>query len=213
MPPKPAPQRPAPIQTGAPAAAAAASSSLIDQARRTPPPSPTPSPDAEDIKEGRDGDTFTARRARNNNNDAEVVLLPGDLSPGPQPQYRKYINDERNRAIAASAKPIPWHRRASQYRDPVLRITENRELTYAQQHAALRRLALDQDIAAEERSALTKTAAKRKSDKLAKRKAAREHCGSPKPHKRRGPSPPPPSDRPTPRAEYSTVGLGLLVKA
>jgi hypothetical protein len=57
---------------------------------------------------------------------------------------------------------------------------------------------------------------KKKRDKLEKRKRARESetCGnSPKSHKRRGPSPSPPPDKPTPRAEYSTVGLAARIKA
>ena len=127
-----------------------------------------------------------------------------------QPQYRLWINDRRNEAIRSSAEPIPVRRRASLHTDPVLRITEDPSLSYAQQYDALQRLARAQDIAAEERSALTRSAKKQDKDKKEKRRRAQ--CAPAKSHKRRGPSPPSPSAKPTPRAEYSTVGLGARVK-
>jgi len=185
-----------------------------DLGHRTPPLVDTPSPTAEDVEKGRAGDTAVERRARHIvAEDGSHLVVSGLSRQIAQPQYRLWINDRRNEAIRSSAEPIPVRRRASLHTDPVLRITEDPSLSYAQQYDALQRLARAQDIAAEERSALTRSAKKQDKDKKEKRRRAQSQCAPAKSHKRRGPSPPSPSAKPTPRAEYSTVGLGARVKA
>jgi hypothetical protein len=221
---------------GAPASRPAHSAGHITESDEgTPSPPPTPptssSSDGEDSSEealerrrertrrlnAPPRDSQAARRGRfaAADREAPAYLEKVNLAPGDQPPFRAWIHEQRNAAIdRAGEEGVVQRRRASLYADPVLRITEDRTLTYAQQRDALQRLALDQHIAAQERSALTKQAEKRKQDKLDKRKRAREQCAEEKqPHKRRGGSPPGPSFKPTPRAEYSTVGLGLRVKA
>lgn len=201
-----------------PAAAAAGSSRRVlspvqtgGLGRNSPPPSPTPSPpgDAED------SDTLLARRARRRAAHAGWELRPISPDPTHTPEQR-WINARRTEAIErldALRANNQFPERATGLRDPVLRITENRTFTYAQQRDALERLALDQHIAQQERSALIKAKQKKKKDKLEKRKQAKRQCGPPKSHKRQGSPPDSPPRRPTPGAEFSTVGLALRIKA
>jgi len=179
--------------------------------RTSPAPSPTPSPPNDD----EDGDTLIARRVRRRTALRGWELQPIELSPGATPD-RVWINARRTEAVERlDALKINnlFPPRASYLNDPVLRITENRTFTYAQQRAALERLALDQHIAQKERGALIKSQQKKKKDRDEKRKRAKEQCGSPKSHARRGSPPDSPPRSPRPGAEFSTVGLAARIKA
>lgn len=163
-------------------------------------PSPTPSPPSPSQ------DTLVARRARRREHSRGVTLLKIDL-PADASAERKYINDQRNAAIdnfPARAEDAAFPERAASLSDPVLRITEDPTLTYAQQADALRRLALNQHVAKEASSARTKHEQKRQKDKLEKRKAAKQQC-APQSHKRRGGPRSPPPDKPTPGAAFTSA--------
>jgi len=203
-------------RSASPAAAAGRSRSSLSPVqvgglgRRSPAPSPTPSPPNDE----EDGDTLVARRVRRRAAQSGWELQPIVLSPGASPD-RVWINARRTEAVlrldALKINNLPP--RASYFDDPVLRITENGTFTYAQQRAALERLALDQHIAQKERGALIKSQQKKKKDRDEKRKRAKEQCGSPKSHARRGSPPDSPPRSPRPGAEFSTVGLAARIKA
>ena len=204
-------------RSASPAAAAGRSRRVLSPVqlgglgRTSPQPSPTPSPPAGDA----DGDTLLARRARRRAAHAGWELQPVSPDPSHTPDQR-WVNARRTEAIQRLDEldiNDQFPDRASALRDPVLRITENRTFTYAQQRDALERLALDQHIAQQERSALIKAQQKKKKDKLEKRRQAKRQCGAPKSHKRQGSPPDSPPKSPRPGAEFSTVGLAARIKA